>query len=128
MNFKQAIGFMMLGTVFGMLPSLAPGWCPPNGVDGSSTRGLWLEFMSTVLIGIAMIYFARRVLANLVVLLESTPASGELALDAAVPVNGGIEAAVAAREIVPSHRRRPRGILPLPVSLDAVLLEPRRAA
>lgn len=128
MNFKHAIGFMIVGAVLGALPTLAPGLCAPTGVGGSSTRELWLEVMSTVLITIAMTCFARRILSSLGALLEYTPARAEAALElpAVVEPQPGVS-------MIPMHasvrRIRPRTRLPLPVAtLDAGLLEPRRAA
>lgn len=131
MNFKHAIGFMIIGAVFGLLPNLAPEWCPVTGPDGSSTRALWLGLMSTVLISVALGYFGRRILGSVALLLEHGPAgAGE---DAAAPA---FEAPVA-EELAALVRtsRRPAGqfavaraerVSPLPFS--PALIEPPRAA
>lgn len=127
MNFKHAIGFMVVGAVFGLLPTLAPSWCPATGVDGSSTRALWLEVMSTVLITIAMAHFGRRILASVATLLEQ----GRRVADEATPA---FEMPSAEEVATLVARRRPaplpmsRSPLPLPVAFGPALAESQRAA
>lgn len=125
MNFKHAIGFMVVGALFGSIPNFAPGWCPLNGVDGSSTRGLWLEVMSTLQIGIAMTYFAARILASIGALLESAPTMMEAEVELPVAIEPQASASVVRASV---RRTRPATILPLPVGLESELLESRRAA
>jgi hypothetical protein len=48
MNTRHAWGFLSLGLVMGLVPMVAPAWFPPSGMDGSSTRALWLELMGLV--------------------------------------------------------------------------------
>jgi hypothetical protein len=60
MNLNHAFGFLFVGTVFGLLPRFAPGWCPATGIDGTSARELWLQLMSALLIGIAVSHLGRR--------------------------------------------------------------------
>ena len=45
MNNRNAWGFVSFGTVMSLLPLLAPAWFPPTGIDGASTRAIWLEVM-----------------------------------------------------------------------------------
>lgn len=73
MNLNHAFGFLFVGTLFGLLPRFAPGWCPPTGVDGSSARELWLQMMSALLIGVALVYCAQRALNVLASMLEYDP-------------------------------------------------------
>src|SRR5215216_2724770 len=72
MNFRNALGFFMVGALFALVPRLAPSLCPFTGVDGSSTRMIWLQIMSTLLLGIGLSYFARRSIIGLASLLEYT--------------------------------------------------------
>lgn len=60
MKLNHAFGFLLLGTVFGLLPRFAPGWCPVTGVDGTSARELWLQLMGAVQIGVALAHIGRR--------------------------------------------------------------------
>jgi hypothetical protein len=48
MNIRDAWGFLSFGLVMGLLPSFAPAWFPPTGIDGSSARAMWLELMGAV--------------------------------------------------------------------------------
>ena len=73
MNFRQALGFFTVGAVFALIPRYAPGWCESTGLDGSSTRLIWLQLMSLVLMGLGLAHFARRTLVGLASLLEYTP-------------------------------------------------------
>ena len=73
MNFRQALGFFTVGAVFALIPRYAPGWCESTGLDGSSTRLIWLQIMSLVLMGLGLAHFARRTLVGLASLLEYTP-------------------------------------------------------
>lgn len=73
MNLNHAFGFLFVGTVFGLLPRFAPGWCPPIGVDGTSAREIWLQCMSALLIGVALQHCLRRVLGVLATMLEYDP-------------------------------------------------------
>jgi hypothetical protein len=115
MNFKHAIGFMMVGA--GM------GWCGTDGADVSSAQSLWLSVMSTLQIGIAMTYFAGRVLSSLGVLMETT-ATPVKAPEFELPAFAESEATF---EVVraPSWRSSQGAVLPLPVGIEEGL---RRAA
>lgn len=74
MNFRNALGFFLVGALFALLPRMAPGLC---GVDtlvgGSSTRVLWLQIMSFLQMGLGVSYFAQRTLVGLASLLEYSP-------------------------------------------------------
>lgn len=59
MNFSNALGFVGIGLTMWLLPLLAPGWFPPNAVDGSSTRALWSEFMGLLQFGMGMAFLIR---------------------------------------------------------------------
>jgi len=48
MNKGNASGFLLFGAVMWMLPAVAPEMFPRNGLDGSSTRALWMQVMSVV--------------------------------------------------------------------------------
>ena len=48
MNKGNASGFLLFGMVMWILPDVAPAMFPRNGLDGSSTRALWLQAMSVV--------------------------------------------------------------------------------
>jgi hypothetical protein len=73
MNLNHAFGFLFVGTVFGLLPRFAPGWCPATGVDGTSGREIWLQLMSVLLIGVAVSLIVRRTLSVIASLLEYDP-------------------------------------------------------
>lgn len=115
MNFKHAIGFMMVGAVMG--------WVGSNGADVSSAQSLWLSVMSTLQIGIAMTYFAGRILASLGVLMETT-ATPVMAPEFELPAFAESEATF---EVVgaPSRRSSQGAVLSLPVGIEEGL---RRAA
>lgn len=120
MNLNHAFGFLFVGTVFGLLPRFAPGWCPPTGIDGTSARELWLQLMSALLIGIAVLHLARRMLTLAASLLEYD--GGRRAVQVTYVLN---KAAATSR---PVRARRPQ-LVPARVSaLPAGLLEQRRAA
>jgi hypothetical protein len=48
MNIRNAFGFLSFGLVMGFLPTLAPAWFSPTGIDGANARALWLEVMGMV--------------------------------------------------------------------------------
>ncbi len=48
MTLRNAGGFLSFGLVMGLLPLLAPSWFPRTGIDGTSTRALWLEVMGVM--------------------------------------------------------------------------------
>ncbi|HTO03867.1 MAG TPA: hypothetical protein VL069_09210 [Opitutus sp.] len=73
MNFRHALGFFAVGAVLALIPRIAPGWCPADGVDGTSTRTIWLQIMSFVQMGLGVAYFANRTLVGLMSLFEYTP-------------------------------------------------------
>lgn len=125
MNFKHATSFMMVGAVLGYLPDIFPGWCPATGVDGSSAGALWLNLMGTVQIAIAMSYFARRVLGSIAMLMEYAPAAASAGLELPTQIQPEF---LVTDVSVAMPRIQPSAILPLPVSFEAGLLEPRRAA
>lgn len=117
MNFRQALGFFTVGAVFALIPRYAPGWCESTGLDGSSTRLIWLQIMSLVLMGLGLVHFARRTLVGLASLLEYTPqpASARVVLPAprSVPVRPALA--------VPQ-------LSPIKVAFKSGLLDQRRAA
>ena len=117
MNFRNALGFFMVGAVFALVPRLAPSLCPFCGVDGSSTRMIWLQIMSTLLLGIGLSYFARRSIIGLASLLEYTPRP---------------TFAHAARPAQPALAPRPalvvRTLTPIREALNGSLIDQRRAA
>ncbi len=127
MNLNHAFGFLLVGTVFGLLPRFAPGWCPPTGVDGTSAREIWLQLMSALLIGVAVSHLARRTLAVIVSLLEYDPQRRRAGaqFDGAV----GHEALVLNKAAIRAARPRLPKLLPVPVNaFQAGLLEQRPAA
>jgi hypothetical protein len=60
MNTGNALGFLLFAAMMGSLPALAPGWFPPNGVDGSNGRVIWLELMALVQAGWSTSYLFSR--------------------------------------------------------------------
>ena len=117
MNFRQALGFFTVGAVFALIPRYAPGWCESTGLDGSSTRLIWLQIMSLVLMGLGLAHFARRTLVGLASLLEyiPQPASARVVLPAPRPVP--VRPALAVPQLSP-----------IKVAFKGGLLDQRRAA
>ncbi len=125
MNFRHAIGFLLVGVLLNRLPHLAPAWCAANGVDGPSTREIWLQVMSAVQFGLGGWYLLRRLATGVAGLLAYTPpVPPELVADA-MPVRMlGAAAKPRPVRVRPAIARlRSRPTLPLPEALDAVLLE-----
>ena len=118
MNFRHALGFFAVGAVLVLIPRIAPGWCPADGVDGSSTRTIWLQIMSFVQMGLGVSYFANRTLVGLMSLLEYTPQTGY--------------STATMRPALPNPAFR--SVLPVPtlspirVAIKGGLMEERRAA
>jgi hypothetical protein len=54
MTKANALGFLALGSVMVLLPTLCPGLFPHTAVDGSSTRALWTGTMGAVQLVIAI--------------------------------------------------------------------------
>jgi len=133
MNFKHAVGFLFLGTVLGLLPQMAPGWCQVTGVDNSSTRQLWLQVMSFVQIGLAGGYFFRRLFRYLAVVMEYSVMTSR-SLDQFPEARG--EAALVAQTISMGRTHRPAlpdsigagAMLPIPVAAFESSLFDQRAA
>src|SRR5690606_36796694 len=73
MNLNHAFGFLFIGTMFGLLPRFAPDLCPVTGVDGTSAREIWLQLMSALLIGVALVFCAQRLLSMLAVMMKYDP-------------------------------------------------------
>ena len=124
MNFMRAVGFLMLGAVQWFLPHLAPAWCVANGVEGSSVRGLWLDLMGMVQIGIALGYFLRRTGSALARAMRYDPpllaARAQISARKIQPAIGWTQRAIAGR-------RHTWADAPVPMALESALLEPRRA-
>lgn len=116
MNLNHAFGFLLVGTMFGLLPRFAPGLCPMTGVDGSSAGALWLQVMSTLLIGVALLHCSGRVLSALAAVMKYDPARRTRP----VVVPAKVRPALA--------RVRASRILPMSASLRGGLLEQRPAA
>lgn len=117
MNFRQALGFFTVGAVFALIPRYAPGWCESTGLDGSSTRQLWLQIMSFVLMGLGLVHFARRTMVGLASLLEYTPQPAQ----ATLALRGAQPAYVRPALVVPQ-------LTPIDVAFKGGLLDQRRAA
>lgn len=120
MNFRHALGFFAVGAVLALIPRIAPGWCPADGVDGTSTRTIWLQIMSFVQMGLGVSYFANRTLVGLMSLLEYTPQQP------------GYSTATQVRPALPNAAFR--SVLPVPtlspirVAIKGGLMDERRAA
>jgi hypothetical protein len=131
MNFKHAVGFLILGTLFGLLPRWFPELCSATGTFGSSARELWLELMSFVQVGLAGGYLALRMCSAVGSMLEYVPETV-----AATEASDFDDIVVAAEPVVVTPVRRPalparlgaRAIIDLPATIKAGLLEPRQAA
>src|SRR5690349_3064991 len=117
MNFRHALGFFAVGAVLALIPRFAPGWCPSTGVDGSSTRTIWLQIMSFVQMGLGVSYFAHRTLLGLGSLLEYAPQSAFAAASESRPAIPAARPAVA----------QP-ALSPIRAAIKGGLLEQRRAA
>jgi len=115
MNFRHAVGFLFVGLTLGLIPRIAPGWCLP-GINGTSSRVLWLETMSVLQIGMAVTCMTRRAFAALTTLMEYDPRRAAAAAAAALP-----HAMARARE-------RAQNLLPMPNSLKTGLLEQQTGA
>lgn len=114
MNFRHALGFFFVGAVCALIPRYAPSLCESAGVDGTSARQLWLQIMSIALMGLGLVYFARRTLVGLASLLEYTPPT---------------LAPVPARTVQPAYRPALAGArISTLGSLEGGLLDQRRAA
>lgn len=63
----------------GLLPSIAPTWFPPTGIDGSSARAMWLHVMGVVqaILGGARVLwqFAVPAVINWLAYVPPTPAT-----------------------------------------------------
>lgn len=70
MKTTHALGFLFLGFVLTMIPRIAPGWFPAEGIDGTSARELWVQLMSWTLLAIGGYHFAKQLLAMTATLLE----------------------------------------------------------
>ncbi len=66
MTSGNACGFLLLSVLMVFAPTLAPGWFPPTGLDGTSGRALWLMLMGTVQAGIGSTYLVARWILPLV--------------------------------------------------------------
>ena len=119
MNFRHALGFFAVGAVLALLPRIAPGWCPADGVDGSSTRTIWLQIMSFVQMGLGVSYFANRTLVGLMSLLEYTPQAGYATTTRVRPVLPN----PALRSVLPVPT-----LSPIRVAIKGGLIDQRRAA
>lgn len=129
MNFLHAFGFLVTGVISGLLPRWFPGLCEATGVDGSSTRELWLQVMSFVQVSLAGYYFLYRVCAWLGEVMPFTPALDETVAPLPRPAVAARVAAPAWRRVSTGQTRVRPAILPLPVAaFDAGLLDQRRAA
>lgn len=133
MNFKHAVGFLFLGTMLGLLPRIAPGWCHVTESEFASTRELWLQTMSFVQLGLAGVYFIRRLAAYLASVMEysviAVPVQEQLP-DAVGEMAFAVEeiAVVPIRRPALAARLRPRSMLPLPVAFKSAGLLDQRAA
>lgn len=83
MKTRHAFGFLLLGFALSIVPGLAPGWFPPAGIDGTSTRELWLQFMSWTLWVFGSVQVGGQLLGIAAKLLEYHP---EQARTVALPV------------------------------------------
>lgn len=130
MNFRHAVGFLVIGTVSGLVPRMAPGLFEAVGADGSSGRVLWLQLMSWVQIGLAGGFFLQRVLAAAAMVMEHDSQRATVASEAlpeTVPAPDA-SAVVLMRQPTLALRMRSRAVMVVPVVLKAGLLEQRQAA
>ncbi len=126
MNLNHAFGFLFVGTVFGLLPRFAPGLCVPTGVDGTSAREIWLQLMSALLIGVALVYCLQRAMGVLATMLEYDPQrrAGVVERPALPAVADGTEIVVQPRLARAGGAR----LMPVSAAFRRGLIEQRRAA
>jgi len=109
-----------------LLPRFAPGWCPPTGMDGTSAREIWLQLMSALLIGVALVFCVQRALAVLATMLEYDPQRRAAAVQ--VPTMATVGDGT---EVVLPAPARVRGgrVVPVPAAaFQRGLIEQQRAA
>lgn len=118
MNLNHSFGFLLVGTIFGLLPRFFPGLCPATAIDGSSASALWLQVMSTLLIGVALVHCSGRVLSVVAAMMKYDPARRARPVVTVTPAR--VRPALA--------RVRADRVLPMSASLRGGLLEQRPAA
>ena len=111
MNFRHALGFFAVGAVLALIPRFAPGLCPSTGVDGSSTREIWLQIMSFVLLGLGVSYFAHRTMLGLASLLEYAPQSAFTFATESLPVVPAVRPALGKPALSPIRAAFKDGLL-----------------
>lgn len=99
MNTGNACGFFLLGLAMWMLPVWAPEYFPANGLDGSSTRALWLQTVGVVQALIGVWFIASLGLVPAIARwLANAPALQPRWKNAPVPANAAPVAAFTAGE------------------------------
>lgn len=60
MTSGNALSFLFLSVLMVVAPTLAPGWFPPTGFDGTNARAMWLLLMGVVNAGIGSTFLVAR--------------------------------------------------------------------
>ncbi len=98
----------------------------PTGVDGTSAREIWLQLMSALLIGVALVYCLQRAMSALGSMLEYDPERRAMAVQRPVlpAVADGTETLAEPR----LARVRGAQLVPVSAAFRRGLIEQRRAA
>jgi|HubBroStandDraft_6_1064221.scaffolds.fasta_scaffold2904020_1 hypothetical protein len=92
MNAKNALGFLAFGAFMSLLPKVAPGWFPPDGVDGTSGRAIWMASMGLVQSALGSCYLARHFAIDPLRRWSETRATAEKPVSVMLPGAGRIDA------------------------------------
>lgn len=99
MNTGNACGFFILGLAMWLLPIWAPDYFPANGLDGTSTRALWLQTVGLAQAAIGMWFIASLgIVPAITRWLASAPALEPRWKNAPVPADAAPVAAFTADE------------------------------
>jgi hypothetical protein len=64
MNTTNAFSFFIFGLTLALLPAVAPGAFPANGLDGTSARALWLEIVGSAQVAIGAVWLGQSAISR----------------------------------------------------------------
>jgi hypothetical protein len=64
MNTTNAFSFFIFGLTLALLPAVAPGGFPLNGLDGTSARALWLEIVGSAQVAIGAVWLGQTAISR----------------------------------------------------------------